>query len=515
MQHTSGDNIDEDEYYEAMSIAQLDELAVNGDDVACAHYVSKRIDEDTMTAADVSRLEASIGNLCPQAAALGAMLFGMKGCLYEDHEKELFCYAILEQYCNPAGHKKVAKAYKKNSKLIDGFDKTILIAALTKFTTDIAARGDIDGLIISLDSAVKGDVIDYKNANLLNITAVARGKKTDRKTVYLSFARDKYINRTITRVIDGAAEFFKDTAEKLKLKSFETYIYGKLDYRYGSEIEAAASRDKISEIDRDNINIKVSENRLTSDRCSECGGAIVDGVCTVCGKHAVRSDDGGIVIQRAKEIERLACTQCGSPVEIEKNGKTAYCPSCGTTFIVNGHALDSGVAGLNYTSIRADMPSDATLPDVKFIRARVMEERLSAIMPESFIIMPEEMKRIKYPTNPPDYIYTTPDSTVNLCLSARTALDENAVFDFGRQMLTLLKNMRKDARFGAAKQIESGGHKIFYFDFMTQALDQSIYNAMFFFSIDGKQATGSWNCLGKDRWFWAPVFEHAVKTIDY
>ncbi len=161
------------------------------------------------------------------------------------------------------------------------------------------------------------------------------------------------------------------------------------------------------------------------------------------------------------------------------------------------------------------MPEDAEMPDIKFVRAKIADDKISAVLPHNFIVMSEQLRRLKYPMNAPKYIYTTPDSTVNLCFTPGERLEERAVYDFGRQMLAVMRSMHPQAQFGEAKCAEANGKKVFSFDMITVALDQHIYNSLFIFSLDGTRVIGSWNCLAKDRWFWSPVFEHAVKTLDF
>ena len=128
--------------------------------------------------------------------------------------------------------------------------------------------------------------------------------------------------------------------------------------------------------------------------------------------------------------------------------------------------------------------------------------------------MSDKVRRVKYPANAPKFIYTTPDTTVNLTLNLLGNLHEDQVFAFGQQMLASLKAAFPSAIFDESKKITKP-QNIFFVDFITAGLDQSIYNVMFFFSLNGRQGIGSWNCLGKDRWFWAPVFEHAIQTMEF
>jgi len=508
----------EDEFYESADIETLRKLTENGDDRACAYYITARIDEDTMTANDVKRLEVAIDNLCPEAAEVGEYLFGLKGCLYEDKDKTLFCRAVLEQYANKASHKALEKAYKKDQNIIDAIDRKIMETAFMKAAAAFSANAKGASIVVHTARAEKGEAADSKSAFTVSTALIEpNGRTSYNENVYISYYRDKYHNRTITRVVDFAAEFFKVMIDKFGAKSVDVYLFGKLDSHYGGETNNSRGRDELRSVSDAPIKISVADRlEKTENVCPVCGGTIENGKCTACGAEAApEANDGEIKLVRSKKTEALHCTQCNAPLTLDKGGKTAFCPACGTTFLINGNAAAVCCDGLDFESLKADMPQDAELPEVEFVRASIIDGKLNAVMPREFDVMPDKIRKIKYPVNPPDHIFTTPESTVNLCVSVRGKLDENDVYSFGSQMHTALKTMRADAKFGETKQLTANGKKVYFIDFMTMALDQSIYNAMFFFSLDGMQGVGSWNCLGKDRWFWAPVFEHAVKTMTF
>ncbi len=507
-------------YYCALTRDELKTMVINGDDTACAFYVQKCEDDGVLSSADVKYLDGAIENGDIYAASYGMYLFGVKGGMYENEDKRLFCCAVLEQHGSIDGHKTLKKAYKSHVTLIDKYDNKILTTSIAKVATS-ASFSRLDGLIFRLTPPAKNDTLDHKTAQTLNCATVKNGVRSAYESIYTSYCRDKYPERTTARLIEAIKDYFADKAEKLGLKVIDVYEFTKLVYHYGDTEAKKHDTATVSETSDADINVVVSDERLHADAsiCPACGGQIVNGVCSACGKTYEKSDieRGKIVIQRAKNMEALLCTQCHAPVTLDAGGKSAVCPYCGTTFIVNGNALTSGVGGLDFASIKSDMPENAELPEVKFIRADIMNDRISAVLPDSFKVMSEEHRKIKYPVNPPEYIYTTPDTCVNLCLSANgSPLEDKDVPIFGRQILTALKNLRKDALFGEAKELTAdGGKHVFFIDFITQGLDQSIYNAMFFFAIGGRQATGSWNCLGKDRWYWAQIFEHAIKTMHF
>lgn len=507
---------EEEKFYENAATKELYSLTVNGDDNACAYYIRRRIEEDTLTVADMTYLDASAKNLCYEAALVGAMLYGMKHGIYKDTEKEYFCYAVLEQYGDFLAHRHMKKSYQKNAELAWETDRNILYTRLAKYLTSVIGRYTAFTAEVTCKSrGIFGQALSYTLQ--LRFTE-KNGRETDSDAVYTAFLRGKKKDAALNRFCNLFSELLPELAEKAGIRSGDIYIDGAHRFHWGDTTHKNKnnSKDRVNIVSDAKVNISISdEGRLKSMTCPFCGGTLDEhGVCSACGETFTKEDDEKIIIRRGRTVEALICTQCGSPVELDKNGKTAYCSACGTTFAVNGNTLTDGIYGLNYESIRADMPEGAVFPEIKFVRASIVENKVTAIMPENFSVMSDKIRRIKYPANAPKFIYTNPDATVNLTMNLLGRLSEDQVFAFGQQMLASLKASFPAAIFDEAKQITSP-QNIFFVDFITAAVDQSIYNIMFFFSLNGRQGIGSWNCLGKDRWFWAPVFEHAIRTMEF
>ncbi len=511
----------QEEFYESASVEMLRNLVENGDDDACSYYINKRITEDQgLDWDDINYLDTAIKNLNYSASLIGAYIYGLKNSRFKDVEKEFFSYAVCEQYTDSDAHKYLDKAYKKNASLIDEVDRAVLSVCLDRWATSMLMGEKYFSFTAQFNRADKSSEIpDWKSAYIFEINLThENGRESDSEELYIAYIRGKDKDDYLNALCSNVAEILSVIAQKTGLSAGDLYVDGKKRFHYGASVTVnnGSTDDAVKIVSDANLNVSVSdEGRLKSYICSYCGGATdFGGVCSVCGRKQVNVDDGNIVIRKGKNTEALRCTQCGAPVNLENDCKTAYCSACGTTFAVNGSALTDGVFGLNYENIRADMPEGAQLPKVEFVRASIAEGAITAIMPRNFIVMSDEIRKIKYPTNAPKYIYTTPDTTVNLNFNFKGALDEKDVFYFGRQMLTALKSVYTTAKFGEAKLLDKP-QKVFFVDFITAGMDQSIYNAMFFFSYHGKQGVGSWNCLGKDRWFWAPVFEHAVRTMEF
>lgn len=506
------------EYYLGLGTDELRKLTVSGDEHACAYYIVRLAENGTLKEDDVKFLEQAVKNLNYDCALIAyKFVYGLKGGLYEDEEMFALCAAVLEQYGFKDAHTDVKKLFKKNQKLVNETDRAVYMRTFTNYLERLLPSG-CDGLFINIEKADKKDApVDPKHAYKLGIYAASEaGGIFNQQDIYTLYFRDKYVDRSLIRLSERLNDYLEKSYTSYLIRSYRISIAGKIQHKtgvYGGTIDSGKIQKKLD----DGIEIAISDERLSTSGCPSCGGLLDgNGVCKACGKKAKTKEDktDKIIIHRAKDMEALYCTQCGGAVDLDKDNKTAYCPFCGTTFIVNGNALSGSVLGIDFNGLRADMPEDATLPDVKFVRAKICKG-ISTILPDSFDIMLDEYRRIKYPNNPPDFIYTTPDTRVNLCLSFRGELSNDDVYLLGSRTAATIRNIRKDARMGDVRELCVNGKNILYFDFLTTALDGSIYNAMFFFSYKGQRAMGSWNCLGKDRWFWSPIFEHAVKTIDF
>ncbi|MDE7209523.1 MAG: hypothetical protein K2O31_06525, partial [Clostridia bacterium] len=430
-----------EEFYESASLETLRNLVENGDDDACSYYINKCISEGQgLDWDDIEYLDSAIKNLNYSAALIGAYIYGLKNSRFKDVEKEFFSYAVCEQYTDSDAHKELDKAYKKNSSLIDEVDRAILSVCLDRWAASTLRGENYFSFTVQLNKADKSSELpDWKSAYVLEIYLThENGRETDPEELYIAYVRGK--DKELNTLCGNIAEMLSVIAQKTGLSAGDIYVDGKKRFHYGASVAAKKSNteDAVKIVSDAKLNVSVSdEGRLKSNICSYCGGATdFGGVCSVCGKKQKDQDDGNIVIRQGKNTEALKCTQCGSPVKLDENAKTAYCSACGTTFAVNGSALTDGVFGLNYENIRADMPEGAQLPQVEFVRASIVDGAITAVMPRNFIVMPDEMRKMKYPVNAPKYIYTTPDSTLNLNFTIKGDLQEKDVFDFGRYMLT-------------------------------------------------------------------------------
>lgn len=516
------------EAYFKMPKEQLYQMAEGGDDLAAAFYVRQRLEDDEMTPSDVELLERALYNLTPEAAMLGEIIFGTDGSIYEDRDKTLFCYVVEEADDDKDAHKKLLKAVKRESAAVARAQDKLILSVLISYS---AASG-ASRMRITLRRADK-DECEFKDGYVLELT-VKRGDRAETQPVIAVYNLEGKKENVFTGEIFKRLKRLAEDNRLLGADCLEIETEGQsvvLGGVQGQQLAAgtlkenpAAEREprKVEDV---NLNVRVTDKKVLSAAvCPACGKAMNSkGGGYVCPSCGYQSDDGAakasgdeIVIEQGGDMTALKCEFCGGEVKADGAGG-GVCRHCGTTYIINDGGVCSGVRGIDVDNLKAAKPEGEPLPQVEFVRAELLGGDLSSVIPSDFSVMSADLARIKYPRNAPEFIYTSRDTTVNLCFTVKreTALREEDVIRAGGGALAALQGVQKQAVFGTGRQFQAEGKNIYFFDFVTPALDQPIYNAMFFFSLNGSYAMGSWNCLAKDRWFYAPVFELAVRTMKF
>ncbi|MFJ5789265.1 hypothetical protein ACIP9G_04195 [Lysinibacillus sp. NPDC093197] len=152
---------------------------------------------------------------------------------------------------------------------------------------------------------------------------------------------------------------------------------------------------------------------------------------------------------------------------------------------------------------------------IEFAELRFYDNQIRMSIPTTFEEMETDLKDIKYPSSRrPDYIYTSVSTSINVTMKImEQQLQEEELEDFTETMMTILQKLQPDAEMLDIGMKEVNGLQIGYFDFISKALDNKIYNLMFLFIAGDNVATGSVNCLKKEMNIWQPVAYGMLETI--
>ncbi|EKQ50993.1 MULTISPECIES: hypothetical protein [unclassified Clostridium] len=143
------------------------------------------------------------------------------------------------------------------------------------------------------------------------------------------------------------------------------------------------------------------------------------------------------------------------------------------------------------------------------------EERLKMYIPKDFEDMSFEARKLKYPSeNRPEIIKCNEDGSITFTLNIiASPLDEERVEELKDGMKMIIKKTNPANVFYEDGVIEVNSKNIGFFEFKSYAIDDSLYNLMFFFEFEEKTLMGTFSCRYSDYEEWRDVSFEVLKTI--
>lgn len=151
---------------------------------------------------------------------------------------------------------------------------------------------------------------------------------------------------------------------------------------------------------------------------------------------------------------------------------------------------------------------------VQFERKKMFQDKLSIMLPTSFVTLPQKMAKVKYSSQQrPQIIKTSRDTTVNLGMSLTDVeIYEENIKKLRDQSQEALKRLNPAFVFYESK-VEKKNVPIGWFEFKSYGLDTDVYNLMFITIIGGKMLHGTFNCDYADTLEWREPAKQMMFSI--
>ncbi len=129
--------------------------------------------------------------------------------------------------------------------------------------------------------------------------------------------------------------------------------------------------------------------------------------------------------------------------------------------------------------------------------------------------MTEEMWTAKYQKRArPILALSDEDGEVNLIADmTQQPATENQIVSFKDYQIQQLKAKRPDLNLLSDGVKTVNGKKVGYFKFVTQAVDQKVFNYYFFTIVDGKILLFTFNCIEKLQKKWESTADDIVSSL--
>lgn len=155
---------------------------------------------------------------------------------------------------------------------------------------------------------------------------------------------------------------------------------------------------------------------------------------------------------------------------------------------------------------------------ITFTRITLPDTKISIFLPKQFIVMPDMVKDMKYPSkNAPDLMITSLDSTVNFGFNILPVLlEERDTKVMSSQFQNAIHNVNPSIRI---KNQTSGvtteqGNEMSWFDFKGYTLDELNYNRMYLVRMRKTVLHGIFNCSMRVKEQWETIVEKCFLSIE-
>lgn len=151
----------------------------------------------------------------------------------------------------------------------------------------------------------------------------------------------------------------------------------------------------------------------------------------------------------------------------------------------------------------------------EFEETDFLDEKIKMYIPKDFEDMSEAARKFKYPgENRPEIIKCNEDGSIAITFKIiNSLLDENHVEELKDVMMFMNKRLNPANIFFEDGVLEINSKNIGYFDFKSSAIDDYLYNLMFFLEFEQKTLMGSFTCLYKDSNEWRDIVFEILNTI--
>lgn len=156
-----------------------------------------------------------------------------------------------------------------------------------------------------------------------------------------------------------------------------------------------------------------------------------------------------------------------------------------------------------------------TLLSVILEKKTVLKNKVEILIPKDFEIMSDEIMRLKYPSERrPTLVYSDKTTGINVAFNHTTnKATQSQIVAYKNSMVSTFKNLYPSAKWIGEGVKLINGRKVGYLELVTPAVDQKIYNLIFFSDLDGRLLLSTFNCVEKKQKDWQGSAHQIMQSL--
>ena len=168
-----------------------------------------------------------------------------------------------------------------------------------------------------------------------------------------------------------------------------------------------------------------------------------------------------------------------------------------------------------YTTLETGIYAGEEL--ITFKKASLFNELIHIHLPEQFVLMPDLIKAVKYPSqNAPELIMTSLDSTVNIGFNLMPlVLKDNEIALMSEQFQNGLKNVNPSIVIKNRSDTKTiQGNEMSWFAYKGFHLDGQSYNRVYLIRLRKNILHGIFNCNLQEQENWIQIIEQIFLSVE-
>lgn len=151
----------------------------------------------------------------------------------------------------------------------------------------------------------------------------------------------------------------------------------------------------------------------------------------------------------------------------------------------------------------------------EFIEKGFFEGSLTIQVPTSFVAMPAELIKLKYPSSDrPQIIETDTNGAIDLSFSLiPNKIDDDQIPEVKAGMKGIFQKLNPSFLFFEEGIEIVAGKNIGFFEFKSPTLTEPLFNIMFFVEMEGNVIMGCFNCPHEEYLLWQPIVRQMIHSV--
>lgn len=153
--------------------------------------------------------------------------------------------------------------------------------------------------------------------------------------------------------------------------------------------------------------------------------------------------------------------------------------------------------------------------DTELKERKVLNGKITLLLPLGFTQMDKSVLLMKYPNtaNRPTEVYTNDKGSINIAFNHT----ENTISEQKLSQVQAVIQQQLSSTNGVeilkTDKLKINGSEFVTIEFISNAIDTKIYNAMFITTLNGKLLLGTFNCTVNDLNKWKPISKKIISSI--